>query len=246
MTLAVAVLAVAVGYLVKGVVGFGTVLVAMPLLLLVLPPADAVLVLTATDIVGGGVLAWRARRWVPWQAVVVFLPPMLVGQWAGTGLLAVLDVGAVRRVLAVLVAAMAVTLLRRPERPEGSTPPTGALGGRALGWGVVAGVGAGLCSGLVGAPGPVTVAWVRRFFDDQGGRAAMLWIFLATSTTLVGALLGRGVASPAGLWLAAACVPAALAGGWVGAWVAPRVSAATFGRAVGLVLAAAAVGLWLG
>ncbi|MCB9664490.1 MAG: TSUP family transporter [Alphaproteobacteria bacterium] len=246
MTLLVAVLAVAVAYVVKGVVGFGSVLVSMPVLIWVLPPADAVLVVTSADLVGGGVLAWGARREVPWRVVALLLVPLLALQWVGTELLAVLDVRVVRRVLAVLVGTMALALLRRPVRPAGWVRPDGGLGAVALATAGLAGAVAGLCSGLVGAPGPPIVAWVRRFVDDLPGRAAMLWVFFVSSTSLVVILLADHKADAARLGLAAACVPAAVGGGFVGGQVARRISPATFGRAVALVLTAAALGLAVG
>ena len=78
--------AVGLGNLVKGALGFGSAIVALPIAGLVLPPAEAIAVVAAVDVSTGALLVWRARDDIPWRLVGLALVAALPAQWAGTGL----------------------------------------------------------------------------------------------------------------------------------------------------------------
>ncbi|MBW2258297.1 MAG: TSUP family transporter, partial [Deltaproteobacteria bacterium] len=92
-TLLVAVLTVFVAQVVKGITGFGSALVTVPVLALLWGPREAVFVATAVDLFSGVFLAIPVRRLLrPWLIAAVFLP-MVAGQWVGTDLLTTLPEG---------------------------------------------------------------------------------------------------------------------------------------------------------
>ena len=174
---------------------------------------------------------------------LIILVPLLVGQVLGTELLAVLPVPTVRALLAIVVGAFALSLLLRPVRPQG--PPDDALAQtpRALALAALAGLAGGVMSGVVGPAGPPVIAWVRRHLSDASGRLLMLAVFFPTSAWLVALLLAKGLTAPPVFVLSLAMTPVAMAGAWAGKRLAGTVSPATFGRTIGLVLMAAALGL---
>ena len=243
MTLLVGMFALMLGHLVKGVTGFGSAIVAIPLVSLVVPPAEAILLVTATDLVAGSWLAWRSRALVHLKALAAIIPPLFLAQWVGTDLLAWLPVQTAQRALAVLVGWFAVSMILRPVRPEGHADRADATSAGALVWASVAGTVAGLLSGLFGMPGPPVVAWVRRYLSDAAGRALLLAVFVPSSWALVAMILSKGIVPVGSVWLALALIPASLVGASVGARLAGSVAPAVFGRAVGALLLVAAVGL---
>ena len=141
MTVLTVLVALFIGQLVKGATGFGGSLTALPILAIVLPPGPAILVVSGTDIIAGGWLAWHARREAMPKLWWVMILPFFAGQWAGTGLLTTWPVDTTKQVLAVLVALFGLDLLRPAcEGYEnsassatapcwGRTPVVGVIGG---------------------------------------------------------------------------------------------------------------------
>lgn len=246
MHLLVPMLAVLLGGLVKGVTGFGSAIVAVPLCSLVMPPAEAIFLVALTDLFTGAWLGWKARGLVRVRVLLAMLLPAVAAQWLGTSWLQVWPVHTTRAVVGVVVVPLALGLLVRPVRADGPVDHPDADGAVALGWAAVAGVCAGLLSGVAGMPGPPLVAWVRRYLSDAAGRAQLIAVFLPAGVALVTMLLGRGLVPPATAGGVVALVPCALAGASAGAWLAPRVAPARFGRLVGALLLVSCVGLLWG
>lgn len=232
-----------VGNVVKGMAGFGGPLLAIPVLSLGMPTADAMMLAILTDLATSVWLGFDAWRRVSVRLALIILLPLLAGQFVGTELLAVLPVDTVRVILAIVVGAFALSLLIRPVRPEGPPDDSSAQTPRALVLAAIAGLAGGVMSGVVGPAGPPVIAWVRRHMSDASGRLLMLAVFFPTSAWLVALLLAKGLTSPPVFLESLAMTPVAMAGAWAGKRLAGTVSPATFGRTIGLVLAAAAIGL---
>lgn len=232
-----------VGNIVKGMAGFGGPLLAIPVLSLGMPTADAMMLAILTDLATSvwlGVDAWRR---VPTRLALILLVPLLLGQVLGTELLAVLPVDTVRVLLAIVVGVFALSLLIRPVRPQGPPDDSSAEAPRALVLAALAGLAGGVMSGVVGPAGPPVIAWVRRHLSDASGRLLMLAVFFPTSAWLVALLLAKGLTAPPVFVESLLMTPVAMIGAWGGKRLAGTVSPATFGRTIGLVLMAAAVGL---
>lgn len=240
---AVAAVGLTVAQTVKGITGFGSALIAMPVLLSVLPPAEAILVLAATDLVVGFRLVLDVRDVVRWPLVVCVFAGMATGQWVGTELLVVLDPVWVARLLGGVVLVMGARSVGRPlETGSGTSRGLPAAPGRLLVAGGAAGVVGGTMAGLVGAGGPPVVLWMRRHFEDGFGRAHLIAIFNMSSWTLLSMLVVKGADTSHLLWVPLLLVPS-LAGSRVGAWLAPRLDRVVFARVVGGLLALAGVAL---
>lgn len=245
MGLLAAALAMALAQLVKAVTGFGSGLVAMPVMILVFGPAEALLLMVCCDLLAGSLLLADVWRGVRWPLVVALLLGVGPGQWAGTGLLVVLDPVWVARALGVVVVGMGASIAWRPivegrGELEDLPSPAGPLLGAAWGAGLLGGV----LAGLVGAGGPPIIALMRRWFTPAFQRAHLIVTFFTSSCLLLGMLLVRGV-DPGVLtslpWL---LVPLVL-GNRAGVWTARRVDKAAFGRVTGGLLVLAGTGLLL-
>ncbi|MCA9572828.1 MAG: sulfite exporter TauE/SafE family protein, partial [Myxococcales bacterium] len=214
-------LALALAHLVKGITGFGSALVSMPVLLSFLPPREAILLLVATDLITG---AWLVKE--VWPTLRMPLLAGLVGgitagQWVGTELVVHLEPATLKALLGVVVAAMGARFVWRPvvagrgeldHLPEPALPMILQATGAATVGGVLA--------GLVGAGGPPLVLWVRQHFADQFARAHLLATFQFGSITLMAMLLAKGTPASTLLAVPLLLVPAVL-GSRLGAWASP-------------------------
>lgn len=243
MGLFAAALAIGLGQLVKAVTGFGSGLVAMPVLLVVFGPAEAILLLGVCDLIAGGVLVADVRSRISLPLVGALLAGVFPGQWAGTELLVLLDPVWVARALGVVVAALGATIAWRPV-VEGRGELTGlpadarALLGTSVGIGLLSGV----LGGLVGAGGPPLVMFVRRHFEPQFLRAQLLTTFFCSSLVLVPMLVARGT-DVGVLWALPWMLGPLVLGNRLGRWLAGVVPREAFGRLTGFVLVGAGLAL---
>lgn len=243
MILALAALAVFIAQAVRGLTGFGSALVAVPLLTALLGPRDTVPLVVALDAIGGLPLLWSVRRYVDWRVVAALLLPMLAGQWVGSALLAELPEETLRRVVGAVVAVFGVQRLLAVGNGQTEAERV------ANGWGwlpgaTLAGLAGGVLDGLMGTSGPPLVAWLSRQLEVRRVRVQLLGLFSLSSPLLLGLLTWRGVAGLHHVPLVASLIPAMLAGAALGVAGAGRLPAPVIARAVGALLVVAGVGLW--
>lgn len=230
--------AVGLGNLVKGALGFGSAIVALPIAGLVLPPAEAIAVVAAVDVSSGALLVWRAREDIPWRHVALALVAALPAQWAGTGLQAWLPEAVVQAVVGVAVLALAVWMVWREER---GAAPVGQVEAVRPGPLAVAAAQGGLLSGLVGMPGPPLVAWAQAHLEPRAARGFQLGMFLPGSLALIAMLVGRGSVPLDRVTGALGWIPVAFACAWLGSVAGVRLGRRTFVHAGAAVVAVAAL-----
>ncbi len=206
--LAVGMAMVFVAALIRGFTGFGFSIAAVPLLSLILPPAQAVptvLVLQLLVSVNG----FRgAMRICDWRSVRILAIGAVVGTPAGLWCLAHLPQAPVRLCIAAIVL-VAVGVLGRGMRM--AVAPTGA---RMLPFGAIA----GLFNGLAGMPGPPVIAFYLASPIDTGvARASMIVFFLVTSVIALLPLTAVGMISGPMVVAALCGFPAVWFGSWLGA-----------------------------
>lgn len=240
------VLAVLAAMLLQGTVGFGSGLLAIPLLLWAgLPLPESIALVMTVGMCQTGYSAWHYRQHVPWRNAIAAsfwrAASLPVGLWLLTMMV---DLGQqrVKQVVGVAVALAVVTQWLGKARPRKALPGY---------WMPIAGISSGIMAGAVGMGGPPIVLWAAAHDWSSRQTRSFLWAtFLMVMPLQLGLLVWQFggsvlVACQAGL----ALVPVAFAGVQLGHRLGNRLSPARLRTAMFLVLLAIAavsiIGPWL-
>lgn len=158
-------------YLIRGIAGFGSALIAVPLLALRLPLAAIVPLIALLDYLASLTHGLQNRAHIRWQEIVPLLPFTVLGVGAGLLLVHRGDPALLARALGIFVVTYAVYAL---------LPLPDLKGPRWLA------IPAGFCGGMVGAlfgtGGPFYVIYLTlRQPDKIGFRATIATIFFLTA-----------------------------------------------------------------
>ncbi len=215
-TLIAAALVVTGAYVVYGLTGFGSTIVAMPLLAHLFPLRFAVPMMLVFDIGAGLLLGLKHRRLVNWRELRGLLPWLLLGMAGGLTLLVQASERLLLALLGGFVLAFACWNLasRRPPRPASRV------------WAVPAGLVGGAFSALFGTGGVVyTTYLLRRLSDKSVLRASLGVLILGTALVRVLLFTGSGLYRQPGLLpLAFMLLPFAVAGYLLGSRLHLRLS----------------------
>lgn len=219
----------------SSVAGFGFGTVAVPLLLLIVPPQSTVAIV---KVLGSGTVwivllsLWRHIRW---RTILRILPAAIAGLFVGGWILKTADPALIRLVVGLLVLVSAVSLVARPLLIERDSTWATSLVGFLTGT-------MGNATGLL-APA-VVVYFTGRRFDRDVFRATTLALFLTVDLLGLPALALQGAVAWADVRFALLLVPMAVLGRLVGVRVARHVSQRQFRRltlALLFVMAAATI-----
>lgn len=136
-------------YFMFGVSGFGSSLVAVPLLSHLLPLQSAVMLALVLDLISAIGLSQKDRRHVRCDELKFIIPFALVGIVAGAAMLSQIPQGPLLFVLGILVTSVALRYVLL------------GSGGRTIsrGWSVPAGLAGGAASALFGTGGPAYMSY---------------------------------------------------------------------------------------
>lgn len=220
-------------YFVRGLTGFGSSLVAVPLLAFVWPVSFVVPVVVLLDYVAALVQGVGGFRHIRWRELAPLLPFILLGVLVALHLLTTLQPGLLTAALGVFVITYGVyALLPLPRRPGSRW------------WAVPLGALAGLVGTVFAAGGPFTVIYLNlRQLDKDAFRGTVATIFaLDGSMRLVG-FTATGLLARENLWVAVAALPCLAAGLVLGGRVHTGLSQRVFVRTISVVLLGSGVGL---
>lgn len=200
--------AITAGYLVFGMVGFGTTLVAMPVIAHVIPLSTAVPALAASDLLAATGNGLRLGSHVVRREVWRLMPPMLLGTAAGAWVLFAVPVRTLMLALGIFICGYAV----RGLRPRREAKPVTAR------WAWWYGVSGGVLSSLFGAGGWVySIYLARRITDPQQIRATQTAVLMFSSFLRVALFAAAGRYFDRALLLLVACLlPAVVLGLYLG------------------------------
>lgn len=216
---------------VRGLAGFGMAILLVPLIGLVIPPGEAVVVSNMLGLLIGLVGARKVWNEGEKSAGVIGSLAMLLTP-VGLVVLFATPPG-IARVLIALVAIGAFGLVLLPTRP-GHAPGRFETG--------LTGAAAGLLTGFAGMPGPPVVPYyLRRPIPREVARASMLTVFLLTSIASTVAALTLGLASWRDALFAVVLFVPVLAGNHLGSLAFGKVSDAAWRGFVGFLLAMSAL-----
>lgn len=234
MVLAVAILCVA--FFIRGIAGFGSGLIAIPLLALLLPLPLVVPAVGLLDYVASTTHGVQHRDAIAWRDIVPLLPFSFIGVVAALYLFRTVDALLLRKVLGGFVLAYGLySLLYAGPAHQG-----------ARWWAIPAGGFGGLIGTLFGTGGPFYVIYLRlRALDPIAFRATVATIFFIDGAARIAGYLVSGFYTGQTLFAFAVALPitalALFAGGRLHTTIAPR----TFQRGIGLLLVVSGLSLLL-
>ncbi len=231
-----AALIIVVAFVVRGITGFGSGLIAIPLLALMLPVSTVVPMVVLLDYLASmshGIHHFRAIRW---KVLLPLLPFTLAGVIAALYLLKSLDMVLLSKALGGFVFVFGIySLFSRQPRYQGGpllAIPAGSLGG--------------LVGTLFGTGGPFYVIYLQlRQLDKTAFRATVAMIFLLDGGFRLTGYILSGFYNPQTLWLVAAAMPVMLLALFAGGQIHTGISPLTFRRAIGVILLVSGMALIL-
>lgn len=220
--LAVAEPTLVAAYLVFGMVGFGTTLVAAPILAHLLPVSTIVPALAVTDFIAACSGGFRFGPQVVKAELFRLVPAMLAGSAVGAWILFAVPVQHLMLMLGIFVVAYAI----RGLRPQSVTGPV------STGWAWWFGAAGGVLSALFGAGGWVySIYLMRRIQDPLQIRATQNAVLMVSSSIRVALFAVSGRLFDLPLMVLVACLlPAMALGLYLGHKITMRLSRAQFLR----------------
>ena len=222
-------------YFIRGITGFGSGLIAVPLLALFLPLKFAVPLILLLDFTASIVISGLHFKRVQWGEIGVLIPFGIVGVVLGTSLLLNLPSGPMLIALAgfVFVFAVRSVLNIRGDKPI------------SRGWSVPAALTGGTVGALFGTGGPPYVIYLtHRIHDKSDLRATFSALFFADGMSRIVSFLVAGLLLSAKVWIAyLAALPLMLGALYLGGRAHVGLSQAQMTRLVGVLLLVSSVSL---
>ena len=236
--LAYAAAVLTVAYFVRGISGFGSGLIAVPLLALRFPLPQVVPFMLIADFAASALVGGIHFKHVDWPEIRRLLPATLAGVIIGTGLLVSLPPAVLLGVLGGFILVFAVRGLLLKPGPFTPASPR---------WAYPAALSGGAVSGLFGTGGPPYVIYLsHRIRDKSALRATLSGLFFLEGLIRIATFLAAGLLWEARTWLdslmAAPIIVAAL---FAGSHVHTRLSDARMLRIVNLLLLGSAAAVLL-
>lgn len=222
----------AVAYFVRGVAGFGSGLIAVPVLALILPLHTVVPLVVLLDYIASASQGAANRQDIRWRELVPLIPFSLAGVLVALFVLTRSDGEMLLHGLGVFVIVFAIYTL------SGYTPKQE----HSRGWAVIAGTSGGMIGTLFGTGGPFYVTYFKaRGLDKAAFRATFATIFLLDGAGRLVGYVGSGLFTLHFLTLAAAALPIMAVFLYLGGHVHTKLTQQTFQRAISVLLVASGV-----
>ncbi|MDO7927939.1 sulfite exporter TauE/SafE family protein [Pseudomonas sp. KFB-139] len=217
-------LAVVAAYVVFGVAGFGTALVAGPVLIHFMPLSRIIPLLVMLDFLAAFGNLLPSRQSVVRSELLRLLPCMAVGCTLGVLFLLNLKSDVLLLLMGLFVTAYALYSLAVKVRPTQL----------AAGWAIPMGTIGGLFGALFGSGGFLYAIYLNsRLTSKEQARATQSALISCSTIVRLGLFLLAGVYAEIPLLLLAACLlPAMLLGSWIGRSLVMKLSREAFVRLV--------------
>lgn len=229
-----ALVVLAIAYFVRGIAGFGSGLIAIPLLLMWFPLLLAVPLVVALDYLASASQGIKDRQSICWREIWPLLPFALLGVAGAIYLLQTVDSRLLLKALAVFIILYALYSL------SGKNPESA----HSRWWAVPAGGLGGVIGTAFGTGGPFYVVYLQmRRLDKTQFRATFAAIFLLDGANRLAGYFISGMLTLQFLKLLAMALPVMLAGIYLGGKVHTTVSQETFRRGIGFLLIGSGIAL---
>jgi uncharacterized membrane protein YfcA len=227
---------IAVAYLVRGVAGFGSGLIAIPLLALMLPLKSVVPLVVLLDYFASAMHGVSNRKEVRWREILALVPFSLIGVVVALVFLARTDAAILSRALGLFIIGFALYTLSgyAPKRVD------------SRGWAALAGSAGGMVGTLFGTGGPFYVMYFKARGLEKGAfRATFATIFLLDGAGRLVGYVGSGFFTLQVLTMAAFALPIMGVFLYLGGHIHTQLSQQAFQRGISLLLIASGAALVL-
>jgi len=226
LQIVLSVVVIFIAYTVKGLSGFGSGLIAIPLLAFLFPLTFIVPVLGLLSYGGTVTQSFHLRKQVAWRDMLPLIPFSLLGIAIAVWLLVNVDANDLVLLLGVFVLLYSVYSL---------LPLSVFSGGRR--WAIVAGLGGGMVGALFGTGGPFYVVYLKmRQLNKNRFRATIAMIFLVDGGARMMGYALNGLFTAQVLWLVLTLLPVLFAGMYVGHHLHIRIDQKQFNRVISVLL----------
>jgi hypothetical protein len=224
-------------YFVRGIAGFGSGLIAVPLLALFLPLTFVVPLILLLDFTASLVMGGLDFKRVQWREVGMLIPFSVIGVIVGTQLLVNLPLTPMLLILAAFILVFAVRSLLnlKGEKPVSAW------------WAIPASLTGGTVGGLFGTGGPPYVIYLNHRIQDKTLlRATFSALFFMEGATRIATFFVAGLLMSQQVWWSALSgLPIMLGALWVGGHVHTGLTQAQMTRLIGVLLLVASLSLTL-
>ncbi|MEQ1661553.1 MAG: sulfite exporter TauE/SafE family protein [Thiobacillus sp.] len=225
---------VVLAYVVRGIAGFGSGLIAVPLLALMLPFTLVVPLVVLLDYIASASQGAANRTDIRWREILPLLPFSVLGVLIALFALSCTEAELLLQALGVFVIAFALFTL------SGYTPKQSA----ARGWGILAGTSGGLIGTLFGTGGPFYVMYFKaRGLDKAAFRATFATIFLIDGAGRLLGYIGSGLLTLSFLSVAAMALPLMAVALYLGGKIHTQLSQQAFQRGISVLLILSGIAL---
>ncbi len=209
--------------LIQGTTGFGSGLVAVPLLMLVFEPRMAVpLVLISTSLIPA-LVVYDARKHVEVRRIWPLIPAGIAGIPVGAYLLLVLDAGVLRVLAGVILAVSTLAFLAGLKSP---------VSNERAAW-VPIGLASGMLGGSLSMSGPPVILFLsNQEVGKNTFRANLSFYFMTMVIATAVVFTAGGLVTQEILELSLMLLPGMLAGTFLGVRLAHRIKETSFDRLV--------------
>jgi uncharacterized membrane protein YfcA len=227
--LALAAVIVFGAYVVRGMTGFASALVAVPLLTLIFGDIRPALVtMSLFQLAFAFAMLPCLHRYVDWRCFWYLVPCTFLGSAVGVQILKSLATGTMKKALGVIIILFALNMLLRGGYPNWRARKP---------WGLVFGALGGMIGGMFGTAGPVYVVYMAGQTKEKSVfRATLGWVFATSGIWRLILYAHAGFVTPERAANAGMLLPACLLGLFIGHHIHLRASEGTFRRIVAVIL----------
>lgn len=220
-----------IAYMVKGISGFGSGLIAIPLLAFFLPLAVVVPTLGLLSYSGTIYQSISLRKHVAWRDILPLLPFSLLGIALALWLLVNLSADTLAFSLGAFIVAYSLYSLFKLTEPRG---------GRR--WAILAGSLGGFISAIFGTGGPFYVIYLKlRELNKAEFRASIAMVFLIDGGARITGYALSGLYNKQVLWLLLLLWPVLVLGMWIGHRLHHQINQKKFNQMVNVLLCVSGV-----
>ena len=223
------VMIITAAYIVRGIAGFGSGLIAIPLLAFFLPLSVAVPIVVLLDYLSSFSQGMKNHEAIEWKEIIPLLPYTLIGIFTALFVFKYVDANLLPKIMGVFIIVFAIYTLLSVSVKSGYSRT----------WAAPAGGFGGLIGTLFGTGGPFYVIYLKlRGLDKTRFRATFAAIFIMDGTVRLFGYIGLGFFNGRTLPLVAVTIPVMAVALWLGGRIHTSLSQQAFQRAISVLLIA--------